>query len=197
MYISSTKYKKILFYKSFKFNIFKSMKQITLDGRIGKDGAKTYQTAKGKTYIRFSLANDSFVNGANKTEWFDITCFDPYVVDTKSKFMTQGRYAIVQGVLNSEVTNKDGKIYLNNYVTANNIELPSFGNKREESNEVQVSTFTGGTKSAETVKASATPVQETVKPQAPTAQPAPTPQPQAAAFQAAPSGWAEGDDLPF
>jgi len=173
------------------------MKQITLDGRIGKDGAKTYQTAKGKTYIRFSLANDSFVNGANKTEWFDITCFDPYIVENRSKYMTQGRYAIVQGVLNSEVSVKDGKVYLNHYVNANNIELPSFGNKKEESNGVQVSTFTGGTKSAETAKASSTPVQEAVKPQTPAAQPAPTPQPQAAAFQAAPSGWAEGDDLPF
>jgi len=168
------------------------MRQITLDGRIGKDGAKTFQTAKGKNYIRFSLANDSFVNGATKTEWFDITCFDPFLVENKAKFMTQGRYVIVQGIPDSVVTNKDGKIYLNHYVTANNIELPSFGGKREESNEIQVSTFTGGTKSAE-VKSQSAPVQEIH--QATATQPAP--QPQASVSQAAPAGWADGDDLPF
>lgn len=160
------------------------MKQITLDGRIGKDGAKVLTTKGGKSYIRFSLANDSFISGANKTEWFDITCFDPYIVENRSKYMTQGRYAIVQGVLNSEVSVKDGKVYLNHYVNANNIELPSFGNKREESNEVQVSTFTGGTKSAETVKA---PVQEVKE----------VPQPQPVASQASPAGWNNDDDLPF
>ena len=166
------------------------MRQITLDGRIGTGGAKTLQTAKGKSYIRFSLANDSFVNGALKTEWFDITCFDPFLVENKAKFMTQGRYVIVQGIPDSVVTNKDGKIYLNHYVTANNIELPSFGGKREESNEVQVSTFTGGTKSAE-VKSKPAPVQETYQ------APAPAPQPQVSVSQAAPAGWADGDDLPF
>jgi single-stranded DNA-binding protein len=166
------------------------MRQITLDGRIGTGGAKTLQTAKGKSYIRFSLANDSFVNGALKTEWFDITCFDPFLVENKAKFMTQGRYVIVQGIPDSVVTNKDGKIYLNHYVTANNIELPSFGGKREESNEVQVSTFTGGTKSAE-VKSKPAPVQETYQASAP------APQPQVSVSQAAPAGWSDGDDLPF
>lgn len=168
------------------------MRQITLDGRIGTGGAKTLQTAKGKSYIRFSLANDSFVNGAIKTEWFDITCFDPFLVENKAKFMTQGRYVIVQGIPDSVVTNKDGKIYLNHYVTANNIELPSFGGKREESNEVQVSTFTGGTKSEE-VKSKLAPVQETYQASAPQ----PAPQPQVSVSQAAPAGWADGDDLPF
>ena len=170
------------------------MRQITLDGRIGTGGAKTLQTAKGKSYIRFSLANDSFVNGTTKTEWFDVTCFDPFLVENKAKFMTQGRYVIVQGIPDSNVTNKDGKIYLNHYVTAYNIELPSFGNKREDGNEAQVSTFTGGTKSAE-VKPQPAPVQETY--QAPAQQPAPEPQPQASVSQAAPAGWADGDDLPF
>lgn len=168
------------------------MRQITLDGRIGTGGAKTLQTAKGKSYIRFSLANDSFVNGALKTEWFDITCFDPFLVENKAKYMTQGRYVIVQGVPDSQVVNKEGKIYLNNYITANSIDLPSFGAKKEDSPVAQVSTFTGGTKSAE-VKSKPAPVQETY--QAPAPQPAP--QPQVSISQAAPAGWADGDDLPF
>ena len=169
------------------------MKSITLDGRIGKDGAKTFQTAKGKNYIRFSLANDTFINGANKTEWFDITSFDPFVVENQSKFLTKGRYIIVQGTLNSEVTNKNGKIYLNNYVTASNIELPSLGTKKEENNEAQVSTFTGGTKSEEVAKPQTPQVQEAHENTAPATQP----EQQQGSVSAAPAGWDTGDDLPF
>ena len=168
------------------------MKQITLDGRLGQD-AKLMKTSTGKDYVRFSLANDSFVDGTNKTEWFDITCFDPYVVTKKLDYLKKGRYAIVSGSIKSEVSVRDGKYWLNHYVTANNVELPSFGGKRDE-NEVKVSTYTGGTRSEHTVSA---PVQEAQ--QAPVQQAAPAPQPQPAAVTPqAPVGWnTDGDDLPF
>jgi single stranded DNA-binding protein len=167
------------------------MKQITLDGRLGGD-AEVKKTNTGKDYVRFEIANDSFVDGANKTEWFNVTCFDPFIVSKKSEFLKKGRYVIISGTWKSEVTNNKGTIYLNHYITANNIELPSFGSKKENSNEVQISTFTGGTKSAETAKA---PVQEVQ--QVPVQQPTPAPQPQAVAAQAAPAGWNNDDDLPF
>ena len=171
------------------------MRQITLDGRIGTGGAKVLQTAKGKSYIRFSIANDTFVNGANKTEWFDVTCFDPFLVENKAKYMTQGRYVIVQGVPDSQVVSKEGKICLNNYITANSSDLQSFGAKKEDSPVAQVSTFTGGTKSAEVTKpqVQAAPVQEIHQHTAPVAQPAPQP----VVSQAAPAGWSSDDDLPF
>lgn len=166
-----------------------SMKQITLDGRIGKGGAKVMKSNTGREYVRFDLANDSFVDGTNKTEWFNITCFDPYIVNKKSEYLKQGRYAIVQGTLKSEVTSKNGQIYLNHYITAINIELPSFG-KKDDNDEPAVSTYTGGTKSDQTVAAPA-------QPAAPVQQTTPAPQPQQAISQAAPVGWSNDDDLPF
>ena len=162
------------------------MKQITLDGRLGKD-AVVMKTNNGKEYIRFSLANDSFVNGTNKTEWFEISCFDPFYVEKKLDFFKQGRYVIVQGTLNSEVTAKNGKVYLNHYVKANNIETPSFGTKKE-SNEVQVSTYTGGTKPEQVVEA---------KVERPAPVPQTVPQPQVVTTSTAASGWGGDDDLPF
>jgi single stranded DNA-binding protein len=165
------------------------MKQITIDGRVGKD-AQVMKTQGGKSYLRFSLANDSFVNGANKTEWFDVTSFDNFMVENRTKFLTKGRYVIVNGTLNSEVTSKNGKIYLNQYVTANNIEFPSFGSKKDDSNEVQVSTYTGGTKSDQTVHEEAQPAPVVETPKA-------TPAPQPAPAQVAASGWSNDDDLPF
>ena len=160
------------------------MKTVIIDGRIGKDGAKVLSTKGGKNYIRFSLANDSFVDGTNKTEWFDVTSFDPYVVENRSKYLTQGRYIIVNGSLKSEVSVKDGKVYLNHYVNATNIELPSFGTKKEENNEPKVSTYTGGTKSDATVEEAA-----------PVTAPVATPAPQVSTVAA--SGWSGEDDLPF
>ncbi len=124
------------------------MKQIIVDGRIGKD-AEVLTTRTGKKYVRFSLANDTFTNGTNKTEWFDVTSYDPYVVENRVKLLTKGRYVIVSGTLNTEVNTKNGKLYLNQYVTAVSIETPSFGTKREE-NEETVSTYTAGTPSTMT-----------------------------------------------
>ena len=168
-----------------------NMRQIILDGRIGKGGAKVLKTSTGKEYVRFSLANDAYVDGTTKTDWFDVTCFDPYVVSKKSEYLKQGRYAIVQGSLKGEIAIKNGTAYLNYYITATNIELPSFGSKKEESGEVQVSTFTGGTKSAEIAK---TTEMETKQAEP---QPMQAPQPQPAVSQAAPAGWNSDDDLPF
>lgn len=164
------------------------MKTIIIDGRIGKDGAKVLKTKNGKAYIRFSLANDSFVNGANKTEWFDITSFDDFVVEKQSKMLTQGRYVIVNGVLNSEVATNNGKVYLNQYVRCNSIEIPSLGSKKDDSNETQVSTYTGGTKSEETARPEA---RQESKPAEP-----PQPQPSVVASSMG-SGWSNDDDLPF
>lgn len=175
------------------------MKQILIDGRIGKGGAKTFQTTKGKNYIRFSLANDTFSNGTNKTEWFDVTSFDPFIVESKAGILTQGSYVIIHGTLNSEVSAKNGKIYLNQYVTADSIDIPRLGAKKDEVNEEQVSTYTGGTKPSEI----ATPVQAPLA--APVQQPSPAPQATAApvaapqpSVAASPAGWSGGDDdLPF
>ena len=160
------------------------MRTIIIDGRIGKDGAKVMRTNGGKEYIRFSLANDAFVNGKTKTDWFDVTCFDQHIVQNKAKYLTQGRYIIVNGGINSEVTyKKDGKIFLNNYISATSIDFPSFGNKKEEEDEIQVSTYTGNTEPAKIVQEAAA-----------------TPEPHVSAMSSHPtnaSAPSVDDDLPF
>lgn len=109
------------------------MKNIILDGRIGKDGAEVRQTRLGKDYVRFSLANNSFVGGVEKTEWYDVTSYDPYVIENKIKFLGKGCYVIVSGNINTEVNVKDGKVWVNHYITANSIDIPSLKKKDDES----------------------------------------------------------------
>ena len=127
------------------------MKSITFDGRIGANGAEIRQTRGGKPYVRFSVANNSFVNNQEKTEWFDVTSYDPYVIENRVKYLTKGTYVIINGSLNTDVNVKDNKVWVNQYVTASTIDTPYFGKKGDDEQspqaiqtnvEPEVSTFT-------------------------------------------------------
>lgn len=133
------------------------MKTITFDGRIGASGAEVRTTKGGKPYVRFSVANNSFANGTEKTEWYDITSYDEYVINNRTKYLTKGTYVIITGTPNVEVNVRDGKVWLNQYVTATNIDTPSFKKKDDETSTVseattQTSTFTGGTESQQFIQ---------------------------------------------
>lgn len=132
------------------------MKTMTFDGRIGASGAEVRTTKGGKPYVRFSVANNSFANGAEKTEWYEVTSYDEYIINNRVKYLTKGTYVIITGNPNIEVNVRDGKIWLNQYITATTIDTPSFKKKEDDSsvsesvNSTQtptVSTFTGGTSS--------------------------------------------------
>lgn len=186
------------------------MKTITFDGRIGASGAEVRTTKGGKPYVRFSVANNSFANGAEKTEWFDITSYDEYVINNRVKYLTKGTYVIITGTPNVEVNVRDGKVWLNQYVTATTIDTPSFKKKEDDGASATanttgsatnegVSVFTGGTAS-------------TVLAPKPEVAPQPAYAAQAGAYQAAsqpevsaygssqsasPYGAEDPDDLPF
>lgn len=129
------------------------MKIIIFDGRIGAKGAEVLSTKGGKPFVRFSVANNSFVNGQDKTEWFDVTSYDPFVIESKVKYLTKGTPVQIVGSLNTEVkVDNQGKVWVNQYVTADKIELMFTGKKDEDGqggtvSEGTVSTMTGGTKS--------------------------------------------------
>lgn len=130
------------------------MKTITFDGRIGASGAEVRMTKGGKPYVKFSVANNSFANGAEKTEWYDITSYDPYIIENRVKFLTKGTYVIISGTPNVEVNvDRNGKVWLNQYVTASTIDTPTFKKRDEDgaqstvTENADVSTYTGGTQS--------------------------------------------------
>lgn len=136
------------------------MKLLQLDGRIGKNGAELKQTSQGKPYIRFTLANNSFANNKEQTEWFDVTCFDQHVIEKRAKLLTKGTYVIVAGTPKTEVNvSPQGKIYVNQYLTAIGIEIPSLSKKKEgEENvveDVMVSTYTANTQTVTNTQAQA------------------------------------------
>ena len=137
------------------------MKQIQFDGRIGANGAEVRTTKGGKQYVRFSVANNSFANGAEKTEWYDVTSYDPYIIENRVKFLTKGTYVIISGTPNVEVNvDRNGKVWLNQYVTASTIDTPTFKKKDEDGTSAtanngtvnnSLSTYTGSTLSSTTI----------------------------------------------
>lgn len=130
------------------------MKSITFDGRIGANGAEVRTTKGGRPYVKFSVANNSYSNGQEKTEWFDITSYDPFVIENRVKYLTKGTYVIITGTPNTEVNvDRTGKVWLNQYVTANSIDTPAFRKKDDDNVSAQstnttndnLSVFTGTT----------------------------------------------------
>ena len=111
------------------------MKNFSFDGRLGKD-AEVLATKGGKPYVRFSVANNSFNGGTEKTEWIDVTSYDQYVVENRVKYLTKGTYVIINGDVRFDVAIKEGKVWKNIYVTANSIDTPNFG-KRDDSQDEQ------------------------------------------------------------
>lgn len=155
------------------------MKNIFFDGRIGRDGAEIKTTQGGKKYVKFSVANNSFAGGQEKTEWFEVTSYDPYVIENRAQYLTKGTYVIISGTLKCEVkVGKDNNMYLNYYVTATTIDTPSF-KKKDESSETTEQTVSTYTASTQTEKVA----------------PAPKPEPQPAVAAMAPQS--NDDDLPF
>ena len=113
------------------------MKQIIIDGRLGRD-AVISTSQNGRQHIKFSLANTTFRGNEEKTEWFDITSFDDFVINKKSKALTKGSYVIVTGSWETEtnVSPKDNKLYINHRVIATDINIPMLGKKQDGENVV-------------------------------------------------------------
>lgn len=143
------------------------MRIISFDGRLGSD-AEVRTTKGGKPYIRLSVANNIFANGEDRTDWFDVTCYDEFIVDKKAKYLTKGTYVIVTGNVTTEVKPSNGKLWVNHYVTATTIDLPRFGRNQnnedsaQRDSEPEVSVYTGRT--AETMVEPVIPVMPAAAP---------------------------------
>ena len=130
------------------------MKTIIFDGRVGQNGTEVKTSKSGKLYAKFTVANNAYINGEEQTEWFDVTVYDPTFIEKRAQYLGKGSYVIVTGSIRTEIRpDKTGKIWINHYVTASNVDTPRLGGKNEnkEVNVTEsvpvVSTFTGGTRS--------------------------------------------------
>jgi len=132
---------------------------VILTGRIGKDGAELKQTVTGKPYLRFSLANNLYTNGQEKTQWFDVKVFDQFTIDNLGKILTKGTPVYVCGSLVCEPNvDKNGRIWQNYYVTAIRVSILNTGRKDKD----EIVNMSSGV--SVTTKDTFQPVEQTVTP---------------------------------
>lgn len=122
-----------------------------VDGRIGAKGAEVSSTQGGKKFVKFSLANNMFIGGQEKTVWYDVTCYDQYVIENKVEKLKKGTPVQVVGTLVTDANVKDNKVWINNNLTAVKIDILVLGTKDVQSGQTETtqeaSTYTGGTQS--------------------------------------------------
>lgn len=128
------------------------MRNFTFDGRLGRD-AELCTTKDGKSYIRFTVANNIYYKGEDRTDWYDVTCYDPFIVTNRAKYLTKGTFVLISGNLISDAKVTEGKMWLNHYVTATSVEIPKLGGKSQGGEETQseepaVSVYTANTQSS-------------------------------------------------
>jgi single stranded DNA-binding protein len=154
------------------------MKSIIIDGRIGANGAEVRQTKTGKSYMKISVANNTFSNGKRETDWYDVFTYDPHLIENLSKYLTKGTYVIVNGVPSEEVKiDKNGRVWLNRYINAYSINLGSSSNKEDNTStsasSTELSTFTASTDTVISKPSVAPSVDESRVPQSYTPEPVP------------------------
>ena len=112
------------------------MKTIIFDGRVGQNGTevKTSKKAIGKhaQAVYVLAANNAYINGEERTEWFDVTVYDQTFIEKRAQYLGKGSYVIVTGSINTRLGQiRTGKIWVNHYVTATNVDTPRLGGKNE------------------------------------------------------------------
>ena len=174
------------------------MNDIFIDGRLGGD-AEVRTTRDGKPYVRFSVANNVYYKGEERTYWYDVTCYDPFIVEKRSKILTKGTYVFVRGSFVPDPKPYNGKLWINYNVTATMVEVPRVGRNQAleqpqmEETPPEISVYTANTQSA------------VIAPQPAVIAPQPAPAPAAASVAPsmaplptyAPMDFSDSDDLPF
>lgn len=92
------------------------MKKCTLVGRLGKD-ARLVESKNGSQFVSFTMAVNSYMNGSEKTTWFDVISFN--FSEKVVPYLTKGAAVEVIGDFDTRLeVGSDGKTYLRNDVRA-------------------------------------------------------------------------------
>lgn len=108
---------------------------ITVTDRIGKDGAQI-KKFKEKEVIVFSLAEDAFIKGEQKTIWYDIYLNNARNPEKLSEALKQGRLIMVNGTLRVGTwTTNSGNVLLQQSINVENVTFIRSGGSKQQSND--------------------------------------------------------------
>lgn len=105
------------------------MNSIFITGFLGRDSASR-ETAKGGKFLSFTVGSNDFVNGNEKTQWFDCIWFNYNT--NMAEHLKKGASVVVVGSLDVDLeTADDGKTYIRRKVNVHNVTFNSSGKKEE------------------------------------------------------------------
>jgi single-strand DNA-binding protein len=109
-----------------------SVNRVFLLGHLGKD-PESKQIGTGSVVCNLSLATSKKVNGADKTEWHRVTCWNK-TAEFAAKYLTKGRLVFVEGELQTRSWEQDGQRRYMTEVVASRIEAvgPRGDSKRDD-----------------------------------------------------------------
>ena len=143
-----------------------SMQHLMLEGRLGRD-AEIKTTARGRKYVSFTLAVDATdKNGEKTTNWYNVSSFQENHLGKFADYLKKGSGLIVMGTPSYGIwTDKNGTAKMDLNVRASTLEFPSFGGKKDDSNNTQSQSGEGApvarqASSTPTTQASYTPTTE-------------------------------------
>lgn len=104
--------------------------RVILTGRVGRD-VELKTSKNGNSYCAISLATNTGYGENRRTDWHNITAFGK-VAEACARNLVKGAIVEVEGSLQYEHTEKDGKKYTNISIIANNVYFISGCGKKEE-----------------------------------------------------------------
>ena len=95
------------------------MIKIQIIGRLGKDAEKT--NINGKQVLKFFVGVDQGKDTNKTTRWLMCYCYNEKLLP----YLTKGKLVYVDGSHRVTTTTKDGKTYINEFVTVAELQLLS------------------------------------------------------------------------
>jgi single-strand DNA-binding protein len=80
--------------------------KVTLVGRVGKK-PEIKDGSKGNKFCRFTIACNSYQNGKENTQWFNVICFGKSA-ESCCQYVDKGSLVLVEGKIQIDEFEKDG-----------------------------------------------------------------------------------------
>ena len=103
------------------------MKILNVDGFLGRD-AEVKVSPKGNKFLSFSMCNNSFVRGAQKSTWYNCSTFDVDKYEKMIPHLKKGKFIVVVGVPDeSAYVAKDNSLKVDINLSIDRIEFVNTG----------------------------------------------------------------------
>ena len=112
------------------------MSLVIIAGRLGKD-ATVETTSGGTKVVKFSVVENEFKNGEETSTWYDVTSFNPFIIEKQIKALKKGSFIVAPADLNVRPSfSKNGQLFLNYDAIISSVKIINVnGGKRNDSAE--------------------------------------------------------------